>query len=662
MINRWNLVNALVLTGTALSLLGCAPEKGGPLASNPLPKAGPVADPIVRNSDGWEVAETVSDDGSVSLTRRNMPEEMQEQLAREYPGTDLVQVPVDSKYNATLFRIRNVEEYRNRVFIAPKLFAYGATEHGRIAPERNSDGTISLPFPVVITDGSVGEIQAPGADKRIVLPDVFRVQHERELEARIRGEFGDRVGLAPLPGCPKRIVVKVNDREYDATPADLASGDFCQTNTPFNVSLRVPAEEARFILEQALYAGAVEVRAVFETRVAFAVRQFKLEFEKSKLFRDLEAELGVNHAYVSAEVRAKLTEVIKRHAMKIQIRGNMNSALQMVVDEAFALFFEPFRPDVAKGRKECNGSLVCFRLNYNYSKEESRLSVEWVESTMSLAGQNYLTWTKLKPLQDKIVRIGDEQSRCDNEKCRPGLRNDGEPRETGLTAVEGDLFEITPTYIIQEKRELEYPTRVRRNNHVCLRSEPIYEEKCKLTLKFTPWGPVPWKSCKEVYKGEKCLKSENRWVETITYSKRQPEHPTVHQPVGFTEQLFDGLDLMFVWRSSAGEGSTEEHRVVCPLNLFEREGDGKSLRVRLENRPGCEVFSKNPAERPMLYLINRIELPVRYKAGRLVTRWDGTVTERPEEQVYSPRVDFAGTVGIKGYAFGSASTHGAREN
>ncbi len=607
---------------TALIFSGCGSPGSNATAENSAGSRLQSPAPIERDSNGWSVSSVRATDDSVRLKKSEMPQDQVETMRREYRQTDLIAIPVSPKYNVSLFQIKNVSEWENTVFIAPKLFAYGSAEKGRIAPERNPDGTVTLSFPVVLTDAADANVTSPSASEKINLPDTIAIHQFDELRTEIYRRYSS--SLAPLPGCPKQIIVKVNDAEYDATPRDLAKGDYCQMNTPFTASIRVPEEKARFILQKALYANAVDIRAVYETRVAFTVSRFNLEFDRSKLFREIESELSIDAGpWADADVHAKVTNAVRRQAMKVQVQGDMNSHLEGIVSQAVGLFFERFSPDPRSGLKSCGDALVCLRLNYNYSKEEQSLSVGWQQSTSAQTGQNYITWTKLKALTDKVVDIGAKAE-------RPPLKNDGSSIETGLTVVSGDLLEITPSFLIRELREFDQIKTSRASHSVCVASD-----------------------------GDRCTRTEDHWTETSTYSYSAPQYKAMNEPIGQLQQIFDGLVLKFTWRNDRDGALVEKS---CPLNIFERDGDGKSLTVRLENHPTCQIFTADMKSKPMLHLVNGIQFPVKYRSGQEVRLWNGQVIQSPEVRTYSPQVEFAGTVAIKGYDIGSAFSGGTRLN
>ena len=227
--------------------------------------------------------------------------------------------------------------------------------------------------------------------------------------------------------------------------------------------------------------------------------------------------------------------------------------------------------------------------------------------------------------------------------------------ELGLTAVPGDLLEITPSYLIEEERDFGVRRSVHRSSPVCTEwshSPPRIECLSPGPLGIPRRGP-----CLPVSASPQCVRTEDRGVDVVEYGSSASRFVRVDQPVGQLEQIFGGLTLRFAWREPA---SGKTRQTECPLDLFEQTADGKSLLVRLDNRGSeCRPFTADPTVRPMLSLIDRIDFPRRHLEGREVRDRQGKVLEWPTEMQYHPEVRFAGKVAIRGYSFGSFAPSGA---
>jgi len=63
------------------------------------------------------------------------------------------------------------------------------------------------------------------------------------------------------------------------------------------------------------------------------------------------------------------------------------------------------------------------------------------------------------------------------------------------------------------------------------------------------------------------------------------------------------------------------------MSSFPRQADGKSLNLRIENRPGCEIFQNGSDQSSMASILNRVSIPVQFRSGRDVTNWRCQVLE-----------------------------------
>ena len=528
----------------------------------------------------WVKHDSASKDGTVRVSQAQMTESQIAWTSQTYKRVNLVQLPLDAKYNVNAFRNtdQTILDYLNKIFIAPKLFSYGTQQGGKLAPVMNADGTVTLSFNIAFVDGSTRTIQSPMADAQEVrLPDAFVVQHAEELKEVLRDQYGSTNGLAPLSGCPKEITLMAGGDEYDVTPSDLKAADFCQMNVPITVSLRLPRERAQMILENELYSGTVDVRGVYESRVSFPVANVKISFDRSKIFEDLQAELGAHIGWVDAQVKVAVTKVMQKQLMKVSIQGDTNELLDSLINRVTTEFFEPLRKDPNTPLQEgCDDAVVCLRLSATSAQQASALDFEWIQDTNSVTGQNYVTTTKLKPTPSKVT-LGKERS-CAKDCER--VKNDGVPRETGLTVVNGNQIIIEPDYLIKESREGPFSDTARTDHPVCVHSHQLCVNGCddlicKLLNRF------PTKVCKNV-----CDENQDQWEEVTQYFVGTPRKVLLDQPIGLLNQLFDGLYLSFQWIEANGEKKSIE----CPTGVFPRIGNGRTLSVRLENQVSCKPF------------------------------------------------------------------------
>jgi hypothetical protein len=636
---------AMISCTLGFMLNACGPKSGPPVEIKPFDET--AVDTIVAvdgSESGWQKSTKKSRDRSVILSREDMPKSQIEYLRQQYKQTDLVPLPVDSTYNVSLFRIKNVPDYETAAFIAPRLYAYSSAEHGRMAPERHDDGTVSLTFPVVMASGTKAKILSPNGMNTIELPSEVIAQKLDELRSFLSTSSGIKT-IAVMPGCPKRVTVIVGGTEYNASAGDLAHGDYCQSDVPFSVTIRVPESRAKYILREALYANQVDIRAIFETRVAFKVASLNLSFSKSKVFEEIKLAAKGKIYWVDAEANAMVTRIIKDLALKSSIQGEYSAQLREIVDQAIKEFFKPFKEDPSSQPPVDCKNLGCVTLNYNSLTDKQTFEVNWYQSENTLTGQTYLTSAKLHPLLDHTISMGGANG-------RPALSNDNSAGfETGLTVLPGDLLEITPSYLNVEKRELTSESTVRSDNQVCVESKTVIIMRPRN-------NPDLWRE--EV----RCIRHENRWVDTTTYINLAPTTARIDSPNGTVQQLFEGLKIKFTW-SDATKGSASEEKsetaqsMVCSISQFQRIGDGKSLILRIDNTPACPVFARVGKANPMISIINAIQYPQNYRSGSLVKKWNGEVADTTKTETYFPKVEFAGTISIRGYEFGSGLLPGS---
>ncbi len=641
--------NWLIIFSTIGFLGGCSSEKS-PLMLDPVPG-------LKVDSRGWSIQADQDANRGVRLERLIMPAEQQAFERTRARQTNLVPFPVESRHNVNVFQIKSRDEWKKTLFLAPRIMAFGAAQGGRLSPKLNDDGTVSLSFPVALIDGSVAQISSlAGSLGSMEVPSQFLIQDLDALKKEAAEDLGFIPRISSLPGCPKRIILRAGSQEYDATPIDLDKADYCQANTPFIATLRIPTQDARYLLERALYAGTVEVRATYETVVALPVSQATISFDKDKLFESLEAELKISGGvWFQSDLKTNVKKVVDRQALKISIQGDVSSHLDKIVEQAINEFFKPYRPEGDTAAAKCTSGVVCFNLNYAYSHESREFSFSWQQTSNEMTGQTYVTWARLAPMDSKTVNIGDPQGTetCLKSKniCKPDLKNDGSSMETGLTVMDGDLLELKPNFLIQEERSTPDPTYSRQDNNVCVSQVPRYVKDCDgedhcHNPRFCRAAELS--SCRTIQDGFTCTQTQNQWQDTYQYSLGAPVMKEILQPNGQSQSLYDGMVLRFTWGN--GQGGIES--VSCKLSSFQRDGDGVSMLIRLQDRPDCPIFSKSKGQNPMLSLVNNIHFKQSYQEGREVRTWDGRVLETPRNLTFDPQIRFGGTVSIRGYEFG----------
>ncbi len=580
--------------------------------------SGTVIEKMGMNGD-WKIIERQSRDGDVYFKSESLPlEKANENARKEYKGTQMVEVSADPRFNVQLFRIEG-KDTNNAVFIAPRIYAYSGNEANKMEPAINDeDGTMTLFFPIVFIDGLNNTIEAPNKDNgQIKVPANLLIQDKEGLVRFINKKYGDEFGeqnLAALSGCPKKIVITVAGREYDVASDILKQADYCQYNKPIYTSVKLPKKEALWLLQKGLYSGAAKISTIFETRVPYTVAKMSIEMNKSKLYEEIAARLKVNTRYAEVDLRTEITKIVRNQAMKISIQGNMNEHLTSIVGQAINEFFEKMPADPSKADMSCGSSPVCLKLSYTRQSYEENFSVNWIQTSDVLSGQNILTWTGLSSLSDDSVNF-------------ENLKNDNSKVATNLTLYDGSLIELKVSKIDYEKLSQNYKTTVAHNNVQIGTKE---EERC---IDHFLGG-----------NGRGCHSREipiyqDQWIETTILSVSKALD-TIVNPTGKVDEILSNISFEIQWNENGKNISR-----ICPANLFQRDADGRSILIRIENVPGCEVFSRNSANKPILSLINNSTVKSgEFKEGTITKNWKGDIVEDTKDYLYPLRSSFSGTV------------------
>lgn len=595
-----------------------------------------IIDKASQNGD-WTVKERMTREGDVYYKEETLPRDMVNEIARrEYKSTQMNQVTVNPRFNAQLFRIEG-KDTMNAVFVAPKIYSFSGSEVNRMHPFVNEEeGTMTLFFPIMLIDGLSSAVASPDSQHQsIKIPNNLLVQDVAGLNEYINkkyANFGEQ-NLARLSGCPKEIIMTVAGRQFNIASDILKSSDYCDYNVPIYTSIKLPKKEALWLMQIGLYSGAAQMTAIFETRVPYTVSKFSIEMNKSKLYEEIAARLKVNVPYAEVDLRADITKIVKRQAMKISIQGNMNEHLESIVRQAIDQFFEKMPADPAKADMSCGAAPVCLKLSYTKQAFEENLSVDWVQTSDVLSGQNITTWARLFPLSDANVRF---------EK----LAMNESKKSTELVLMKDDLLELKISKIIQENYVQDGRVSIAHNN--------------------VQVGSNSTQSCTESEGGEhnpggrshsgrsRCTTTttpifQDQWIEETAFSPLI-SNEVVDNPIGKLDSVTDDLILGFSWFENGKLVTTE-----CLANSFEREGDGRSLLLRITNVPGCEIFTKNSTNKPKLYLKNMGNTSKsEIKVGKITKNWKGEISDSTKRYEYQVKSSFNGEVSIRGYRIGTS--------
>jgi hypothetical protein len=451
--------------------------------------------------------------------------------------------------------------------------------------------------------------------------------------------FGEQ-NLARLAGCPKEIIMTIAGRQFNIASDLLRSSDYCDYNVPIYTSIKLPKKEALWLLQEGLYSGAAQVTAIFETRVPYTVSKFSIEMNKSKLYEEIAAKLQFKGVYAEVDVQAELVKIVKRQAMKISIQGNMNEHLDSIVNQAIDLFFEKMPADPAKADMTCGKAPFCLKLSYNRQSYEETFSVDWVQTSDVLSGQNITTWARLFPLSDANVRF-------------ENLKNNVAKKSTELVLMKDDLLELKISKISLENY--------------------VQEKKTSVTHNNVQVGSTSNQSCPEPSEGEhnpggrthsgysKCTTTsspiyQDQWLEETIFSALK-NNEEINNPIGKMDSVTDDIVFGFNWYENGKEVTKE-----CPANSFQREGDGRTLLLRITNVPGCEIFTKNSTNKPKLYIVNKGEASkTEIREGIMSKNWRGETSDSTKVFVRPTTSNYSGEISIRGYKVGNSddSTFGA---
>nr|WP_295902677.1 hypothetical protein [uncultured Bdellovibrio sp.] len=629
-------------------LMACQKDNSGhkPLTPSPIaPK--PVAE------TEYKTAKTIVDEKTgLTVTTQEVTDEALKRLKQEAQLTTLTSFPVDPRYNAQLFTL-DQKEYGDFVFIAPKVYAFSTADGARVSILENEDGTVSIPFHVTMVSGLENKIPGPKGQDLINVPESYLIKKTDDLRTELSSRSRNKVAL--LPGCPKAFSIKVVDREFDVTPKDLAVSDYCDLTKPFTVALRTSKSMAQYILQSALYNNTVDLRADYQTMVPYLTSKVTVTFDKRRIYDELEIHFKANYKGIaSVDARYYTEKIMRNQTLSVDIRGNYDQQLQFAVDQAMELFFVKV-PDVKKVELECSGAMACVTFNRDYRDFQQNLSFSFEKTENTLGSRVFRSTTRLQPLNDRSVVIGEASAEvADQGFNRPSLFNNDASIETGLTIQPGDLLEISPSYLNVEERELEKPKTTKISNNVCI--ESTTKSSCHWipgTCVNRSAGPeiavCPRENvCEEV---RTCARYEDQFTVTTEYSSSLSRMRKVERPVGQFKEIYEGLTLKFTV-ATYEKNETKFTDVICPLRYFQREGNGDSLTVRIENQPGCEIFKKNQ-NLPILHLKNDIQMPRKFRTGVDKVNWKGEVLQRHSEEIFNPKIGFGGTIRIRGYRIDS---------
>lgn len=612
----------------------------------------PSQPPALQTQSLKNVKTQIDSQTGLKITTEEVAEKDLSHLKNTAQMTSLSPFPISPHFNLNLFTL-DQKEYRDFVFIAPKIYAFSTTDGARISILENDDGTVSIPFHAILVSGMQDKVSGTATNDLIQLPENYLARDIEKLKTEFQSR--GRSHWALLPGCPKSFTLKVVDREFDVTPKNLTASDHCDLSKPFTLALRTTKMTAQYILQKALYDSTVDLHADFQTMVPYLISKINVEFDKEKIYDELDLHFKYHNRWIaSAEARSYLEKIMTNQLMNVDIRGDYTAQLERAINLAFEQFFNTL-PEVKKANLQCPEVTVCLTLNRDYRQNSSKLSFTYEHTATTLGPRIFRSTTRLQPLNDKILTIGDASALvADQGSSRPSLYNDGSSFETGLTVQEGDLLEITPSYLNVEQRQELQPQTLKTSNLKCIKESltTVCDPVQTCILRHAPSESVlcPRNDiCENILS---CESYEDQFTLTTRYPPGISFMKKIENPIGQFQEIYEGLVLKFSFTSMLN-GKPHLKIIECPLHYFQRDGYGNSLTVKIENQPNCEIFNKNEHNSPLLHLANKISFTKKFKTGTDVINWKGEILQNHQVELFHPQVGFGGTLRIRGYRIDS---------
>ena len=590
-----------------------------------------------KSSTTNDLQKTVDQNEDGALTRYKLVDGSRVKKAQGEPTdrTNLVELPIDSKYNAHVFynNDQTEESNKNAAFIAPNLFAYGTQQGGQVVVRKNQNGNITISFNITFVDGMLKKFKDSKAINDIDVPNSFQVHDQEGLKSvllRTHGINENKIGA--LSGCPKQITINYAGREYDVTPSRFLNGNVCEF-TPFTVSVTLNSKDARDFLYQQLPNGMIDVGAVYETKSAKPLVKADVKFDRQKIFDELKASLKTNW-FVDVDAKTAITSVAQNQMMNVRIQGDPKENLKSLIEKITNEFFIPLIPNPKNPEEIKCEKIVCLQFNQSKISQNDQMDFSYEYESNQMFGYSYITSTKLKSSFQASVTLGKDAA-CVEDCGR--VVTDANYFPTGLSLSKGTWVNIKPEVLIRTK----------------LKSDKVEEHvdhpKCAITylhaagltvnqcnsLWHIPSGGTGATICNSCAAG-----AGNDWIETTYYNN------VVSSEVNGNPGMQTLEDLQLVFKG-IDESSTSVKTIACPLYLFKMINNGDSLSVLVDDSNGCAPF-KTINSRASLSVVNaKLFGPVNYLDGKYVRNWSGAVSEMPVERVFFKSEELQLTIGVE---------------
>ena len=248
------------------------------------------------------------------------------------------------------------------------------------------------------------------------------------------------------------------------------------------------------------------------------------------------------------------------------------------------------------------------------------------------------------------------------DASHPPLSNKAGPYDLDAVAEKGGTVVIRPTALNREVRSEIPSQKTHTDNNVCAQTkdacvatQPVFQNQCSnscsVCFQWGIFGPHPGiccnPVCRNVQVGQQCTRTEaqcikqvNQWEDLTTYQGlSDPTTTQDTQPMKSAAILTAGMKLRF--------SLTGGQVVECGLDQFKPKVEADKIAIQLGNVTGCPPIFSDGAKSPTeLSLVNAIDVSFSYQQGRSVKTWDNRSLEEPVKSVYSPEVEFVGTVTV----------------
>jgi len=562
------ILNATTAAALTMSLLSC---QSGTNTTEHINKGQSSGKQTLSESDYTEQNESYG--SSVLVKSKVLTDQGRVKVEQQLKETSLESLNLPSYLNVQAFTISSRSNIKTKpaVYIAPKLYLYRKADKAHVKV-RKVGNNVLIPLHAILVDGFSKEIPSVDGVNKVTLPASYLVDEPQLKQALLdRGFNQEKTSYGPLDGCPKKFTLSVAGSEYDITPNYFVGSDQCEINRPFTLNLVVPADQADFIINEALYYNEVDVQSEYEVLVGYLDADTHIQLNRSKIFEKLQASLaGQYPPYAKAELQLNLKKIIQSETLSIFIKGDRNSIIDQLINAAYDAFTVPFElkdaDDAAKAKCE---NTVCLNVSYTKNEENKSLEVSYQQFSTTLTGQRIASLAKAQQILFPEVVF---TSFADNKLTDYISNLDQNERQVLVTVNQGSIIEVN--------------------------LENFRYQKDNVDLDLSISGST---RCGSYDITKRCEWHENiinvtRTYSGISFSENQtPAGNLIGNP-------YDDLKLKF--KNSFGATKT------CSFGSMNATSDGSRFYIKVQNTPACEIFNNfdsGAKEQLQLSIINDLK-------------------------------------------------------